>query len=367
MVNKNNHLNFFRLLFALQVVYMHSTAWLKLPRGGDMTFDIIGLFPGVPLFFITSGFLITESFLNSSSIQNYAKKRFLRIYPALFINILILELAMYIGNNMNDFNISIFKYLSYLIVYILTASSGISTTVFGFSGVDIYNFNGFFQSYPSGVLWTLTVELSFYFALPVILLFYKKSRLLTSFIIFILFFSSIYLSSIASQKFYSSSSFHQLLEVTFLPYAWIFLIGVILRLYWKNISKYLVDKGIYFLLIYLLFSFISNKYFGSGLWVSYKYSLNFITVIEVILLGIAMISLAFSFTKIKIGFKSDLSYATYLYHMLIVHIILSSGMKTGWYTYFIVIFVTLIIAYISWRFVESPILKLKKKRILFEK
>lgn len=34
MVNKNNHLNFFRLIFALQVVYMHSTAWLKLPRGG---------------------------------------------------------------------------------------------------------------------------------------------------------------------------------------------------------------------------------------------------------------------------------------------------------------------------------------------
>lgn len=331
-----------------------------------MTFDIIGLFPGVPLFFITSGFLITESFLNSSSIQNYSKKRFLRIYPALFINILILELAMYIGNNMNSFNLSFFEYLKYLIVYIFTASSYISSKILELSS-STFDLSGFFQSYPSGVLWTLTVELSFYFALPVILLFYKKSRLLTSFIIFILFFSSIYLSSIASQKFYSSSVLYRLLEISFLPYAWIFLLGVILRLYWENISKYLVDKGIYFLLIYLLFSFVSNKYFASGLFVSYKYSLDFITVIEVILLGIAMISLAFSFTKIKIGFKSDLSYATYLYHMLIVHIILSSGMKTGWYTYFIVIFVTLIIAYISWRFVESPILELKKKRILFEK
>lgn len=331
-----------------------------------MTFDIIGLFPGVPLFFITSGFLITESFLNSANIKDYAKKRFLRIYPALFINIIILELAMYIGSNMNNFDISILKYIGYLIVYIFTASSGIATTVLGFSGGDIYTFNGFFQAYPSGVLWTLTVELSFYFALPVIFLFHKKSKIFTMIIVLILFFGSIYLSSMASQKFYLSSSLHQLLEVTFLPYAWIFLLGVILRLYWEKISKYLVDKGIYFLLIYLLFSFVSNKYFGSGLWVGYKYSLDFITVIEVILLGIAMVSLAFSFTKIKIGFKSDLSYATYLYHMLIVHIVLSSGIQTGWYTYFIVIFISLIIAYISWRFIESPILKLKKKRIIFE-
>lgn len=35
IVNHNNHLNFFRLLFALQVLYFHTQGWLELPKGGD--------------------------------------------------------------------------------------------------------------------------------------------------------------------------------------------------------------------------------------------------------------------------------------------------------------------------------------------
>lgn len=35
VIDHNNHLNFFRLLFALQVVYMHSSHWLELPKGGE--------------------------------------------------------------------------------------------------------------------------------------------------------------------------------------------------------------------------------------------------------------------------------------------------------------------------------------------
>jgi len=360
-INRNNHLNLFRLLFALQVVYMHSSAWLHLPKGGAMTFDLLGLFPGVPLFFLTSGFLITDSYLNSNSLKTYAMKRGLRIYPALFINILILEFAMYLGGNMQNFNISFLKYIEYLFAYISTASSGSATTLLGVNGSDIYTMNGFFKAYPSGVLWTLTIEITFYIALPVIFMFHRKNKYFTLIILSTLFIGSIFISGIASQEFYKSTNMHQLLEITFLPFAWMFIIGVMARLYWNTIKVYLVNKGLYFLLIYILFSYLTNKYLGSGLWIGYKYNLNFVTVVEVLLLSIAMLSMAFSFTNLKVNLKSDLSYSTYLYHMLVVHIILSSGMTTNGYTYFIIIGITLCIAYLSWNYVEKPMLKFKPK------
>lgn len=328
-----------------------------------MTFDILGLFPGVPLFFLTSGFLITESYLNSNSIKDYVVKRVLRIYPLLILNILLLEFVMYLGNNMSNFDISIIEYIKYLFIYIISASSGSATTVLGINGSDIYNMNGFFSAYPSGVLWTLTIEITFYIALPFLFLFHKKSKLITLCLLVCFFILSIYISSVASREFYKLSSLHQLLEITFLPFAWMFIFGVLSRLYWDNIKRYLVDKGLYFLLIYILFSYISNKYLGSSLWVGYKYNLNIVTIIEIILLSIAMMSLAFSFTKYQITLKSDLSYATYLYHMLIVHIILSSGMETNGYTYFMIMGIALCIAYLSWNYFEKPILKLKLKLI----
>ena len=41
VIDHNNHLNFFRLLFALQVVYSHSSEWLKIHEGReeDYTYD----------------------------------------------------------------------------------------------------------------------------------------------------------------------------------------------------------------------------------------------------------------------------------------------------------------------------------------
>jgi peptidoglycan/LPS O-acetylase OafA/YrhL len=328
-----------------------------------MTFDILGLFPGVPLFFLTSGFLITDSYLNSNSLKSYAIKRGLRIYPALFINILILEFAMYIGGNMKNFDLSFMQYIEYLFTYISSASSGSATTLLGINGSDIYNMDGFFSAYPSGVLWTLTIEITFYIALPFMFILHKKNKLFTVALLIGIAFLSIYISGLASKEFYRLSSIHQLLEITFLPFAWMFIIGVMSRLYWNTIKVYLVNKGLYLLLIYILFSYLTNKYLGSGLWVGYKYNLNFVTVVEVLLLSIAMLSMAFSFTNLKVNLKSDLSYSTYLYHMLVVHIILSSGMTTNGYTYFIIIGITLCIAYLSWNYIEKPMLRFKPKAV----
>lgn len=358
IINHNNHLNFFRLLFALQVVYMHTTHWLKLEGGGEQLHNFIGFFPGVPLFFVISGFLITDSYLNSG-IKDYFIKRGLRIYPALFVNILILEFALYIGGNMDGNNITISEYIIYFFTYVATAVQGIGTTLVGLRGADIWSTVGFFNDYPSGVLWTLSVELSFYVLLPLIL--FVKKDLFKVAILFAMSLFSLYLSfSIDYAQSENFTSIMKLLTISVFPYVWIFAIGVLMRLYWVEIKKYFIGYGLYYLSFYILYSLIKVYYFAdTG---NYRSELTILTLIQTIFMSFAMFSMAFSFTHIKINRKLDLSYSTYLYHMLVVQILIGLGMVGDSYLYLVVIGSSLMIAYLSWTYIEKPMLRLKVRR-----
>lgn len=359
VIDRDNHLNFFRLLFALQVVYMHSTEWLKIPLlWGGYVDKFLRLFPGVPLFFLVSGFLITDSYLNSGNLKEYFIKRALRIYPALFVNILVLELAMYVGKNFND--ISALKYIEYFVLYVITAASGIAGFIIGVKNDALYNYDGFFSSYPSGVLWTLSVELSFYIVLPFILCIRKA--IIRNLLLVFLFFTSMIIPAIADENFYSASNLNKLLELICLPFLWIFIIGMVMRLYWLDIKKYLVGYGLYYIALYLIFCFAAIE-FGSGLG-DYKRGLEISTVFQIFLLALVIFSMAFSYTNLKIARSTDLSYSTYLYHMLIVQILISLGFGGSLWLYLIVVAATLAIACVSWNFIEKPALKLKQIKVV---
>ena len=307
------------------------------------------LFLGVPLFFLVSGFLITDSYLNSRNLKEYFIKRALRIYPALFINILVLELAMYVGKNFNG--ISLFRYVEYFILYVITACLDLADIIIGAP----YNFDGFFSSYPSGVLWTLSVELSFYILLPFFLCI--KKAVIRNLLLVFLFFASIMIPAIADENFYSASNLNKLLELICLPFLWIFIIGMIVRLYWLDIKKYLDGYGLFYILFYLIFCFATIE-FGIGLG-DYKRGLEISTVFQIFLLALAMFSMAFSYTNFKIDRNTDLSYSVYLYHMLVVQILISLGFSGSLWLYLIVVAVTFAIACVSWNFIEKPVLKLK--------
>ncbi len=80
-----NNFDLIRLLAALQVVIHHASGSLK-PTGvlAHSVAAALDRFPGVPIFFITSRFLISKSYENSHSLREYCRNRCLRIYPALW-------------------------------------------------------------------------------------------------------------------------------------------------------------------------------------------------------------------------------------------------------------------------------------------
>lgn len=157
---RDNNFNLIRILAAFSVLVSHSFP-LAGGRGSVQPFlNVIGMTIGsiaVDIFFLTSGFLLTASLLNKQSIIEFIWDRFLRIYPALYVMLLL-----------TVFGIGLFfttvPWSSYLTdskthTYLLKCSTL-------FAGVGRH-LPGVFENNPyknavNGSLWTMPFEVKMY-------------------------------------------------------------------------------------------------------------------------------------------------------------------------------------------------------------
>lgn len=97
---KHNSFDILRVILALIVIYGHTYAVLYgvnavSPEGNAEIFAVFSKGQmgsgsiAVYMFFIISGFLITQSMIRSKSIIKYLLKRMLRIMPALFCSLML--------------------------------------------------------------------------------------------------------------------------------------------------------------------------------------------------------------------------------------------------------------------------------------
>src|SRR5216684_113484 len=84
-----NNFDLLRLLAALQVAVVHSLGFLKPGYFARLLGSGLDRFPGVPIFFVISGILISKSYEHSDSLRDYLRNRCLRIFPGLWVCLVV--------------------------------------------------------------------------------------------------------------------------------------------------------------------------------------------------------------------------------------------------------------------------------------
>lgn len=161
--SKDNNLNLIRIILATAVLISHSYPLALGPQGVDPLYKLVGMTMGsvaVDLFFLTSGFLVTASLLRKRSAIDFGVSRALRIYPALFLALILTVFVM--GAHFTTLPSS--NYFLSKEIYIYLYKNIILIT----GGHD--KLPGLFKDNPypeavNGSLWTLTYEVLMYLIL----------------------------------------------------------------------------------------------------------------------------------------------------------------------------------------------------------
>jgi peptidoglycan/LPS O-acetylase OafA/YrhL len=346
-----NSFNAVRLIAALQVAYIHAIANLHLtPTFGYLW---IAQFPGVPIFFALSGYLVFDSLLRLQSVKQFARHRAARIYPALIVNVAIMEIAIFAAGQVSfRGSFQFVRGLAFYLVYVATASMDLANRWVG-SGGGVHSFDGTFQIYPSGVLWTLTVEISFYVMMPLFLL-TKTRAARTGLTVFLSFLSFAYQKN-AGEAIITGDYWPQ--SVSVIPYFWMFGIGMIFRL-WPP-PQWAGKFGVPGLLI--AFCILADS--RALVWFEWKVAPTTSASVQSVLLCLLAVWLGYSpILKSKWLAKNDTSYGLYLYHMLIVTALMNVPQehRTQWLL-LVVIVGGVLIGFLSWHLIELPVMKLVRR------
>lgn len=154
-----NNFNLLRLCFALMVVAYH--IMMAVPEWKAALYPQMALLAevGVQGFFILSGYLVYASLERSSSLFDYAEKRFRRLYPAYaFVILACVGIALIASPGAREDLVGVARYTGWNLV---------------FANFMEPNLPGVFLNNPTtevnGALWTLKIEVMFYLILPVLL------------------------------------------------------------------------------------------------------------------------------------------------------------------------------------------------------
>ena len=149
-----------------------ASQWIFQLTNGQINYASIGLNG----FFVISGFFIYRSFARSTSAWEFMKKRVLRIFPGLFVVLLLSVLMVpfvYEGNVPLLQNLEWYTYLPN------------NLSLYGFQGVVSGVFDQNFYHAINGSLWTIRYEFTLYLCIAIFFLFHRSKLLIQVFLLLV--------------------------------------------------------------------------------------------------------------------------------------------------------------------------------------
>lgn len=322
-ITKNNF-DFIRVLLAFIVFLGHlgtlsASEELKILEHSPIEIAVFG-------FFVVSGFLIARSYDRSSSLKSYLKKRILRIVPAYLLVVFLCAILLSLVSTLSLYdyfkNTQVYKYLFWNSLF-LNFKAPWLPGVFGNQAVN-------------GALWTLKVEMCYYFCVPLLfLLFGKNNKYRNISLAVIYFLSLIYLN------------------------------------YFESLHKMSIAKQIPGVLCYFIPGMLI--YFNFDTFIKYKNPLFIIAIITVwidlifdiklvspMMIGIIVLYIAYSFKFLNnFGKYGDFTYGIYIFHFPIIRTFTTLGLFEHYNPFVMALICMLVVIGVgvsSWHFYEKKFL-----------
>jgi peptidoglycan/LPS O-acetylase OafA/YrhL len=158
---RSNNFGFLRLLFAMLVIVSHSPELIDGNRSREILTRIFGTlsFGAVSVlgFFIISGYLITKSWVETSSLRLFLLKRVLRIFPGYLVSywICLVFLGPFVGDQIPDLSL---HFAGHNLLYnLLLLEPGTTNAFHGLPGHLL-----------NGSIWTIAYEFRCYIAAAIL-------------------------------------------------------------------------------------------------------------------------------------------------------------------------------------------------------
>lgn len=320
---EENGFDFIRYFAAFSVMMLHYTGYSLMLCDSAAGFmrvlrRIVNFFPGVVVLFSLSGFLVAASEERTSDRRSFFQKRVLRMYPELWCCTLVnLLVVLCLASPVNQ---------SEIIIWLFTQILGIANTPSSLKTFATGSLNG--------ALWTIFTEIQLYVLLGFLAPLLRKMSLSLWGILLTL----AGICNLACYYFtlHSDSVLNKVIERSFIPYAIWFLIGAFLYYHIDWVAKlrnYTMPLLTVYLFIRLLLDVLPGYYTNIGV--------SLLCPVLTILIGYKLPA---------IRLHIDLSYGMFLYHWIILNIIVYFNIwnRIHWiFSLFIFITATLLAAWIS--------------------
>lgn len=353
---RQNNFDLIRLLAAMQVVVAHAIGHTELvhqlPPWGKQVFDALMLLPGVPIFFVISGFLITQSFeRNPADLKGYFWRRSLRIFPALWVCLIVTLVAL--GS---------FGFLGADFVFSKNFGAWLAGQVSFFQFYNPEHFRAFGIGVANGALWTITVELQFYLFVPIFYWLTRSGGKAAAFLTSAIFLVSFAIHCVVDDQTNGPGGFtgapiaFKLLFVTLAPHLWMFMLGVMIHRKFEMFRPWLEGKFLWYFAAYVLFMTALHTLVDFR---SVLFYLGYLPSRALMALGTIAAAYSARSLSTRLLHGMDLSYGTYLYHSVVINVFVELGWLSSLTAVIYVFVVSIGVALLSWHGIEKPALAKK--------
>lgn len=334
MAQSNNY-DFMRVAAAISVIISHQFALFGLPEPLVLQYQTLGGF-GVLVFFSISGYLVGHSWDSDPNLFRFAARRMLRIWPAYILVVLICLFLIgpaFTSDSIRSYfvNSVTWSYFKNLIFIFQPFLPGV------FSSSPV-------QYVPNGVYWTLPIEVFCYFLVAVLgaVGFMRFRWLILALVIGVSYWYYLYYDaqtaiSTGGERYY------------YVQYGTFFFYGVLLR----KFRECWIGRKLGVLVVVMLLS-------------SWLYLCGARLLALFVLLPYAINAFGEISTPVvrSFGRFGDASYGLYIYAFPIQQIILQALGREGLFAekLLLVIACTWGVSLLSWRYLESPALKMKPRK-----